>query len=982
MKQIFVSDVLNTKKIPKSLKKDRKKTESFSEILKNLKKLKYASGKITETESLRNAKTSKKAQIVKVPDVSKALKEKDVGKATKEKVVSERKTSNPKLSEIKDEKNQKKAEISEKGIRKRISAGVQKEAKVESSQGRERDEVPKAEVFGKKKIVVGEKEDLKLRRKIFLDKASFESSEKPLKSQLVKEIKKREISEKASFPKKENVNSAKIEKRDLNPRSKVKEEYKKENLAGDIPQKEKTVKRSSEDLQKNFADETSAQKKFSNVVQKKEMERVHSSSENNSKKDGTVELERRVGKRAEYKETPSKDGVISKKDDKSGRNQEDPPIKNNVKNGASDERVEKLKSSHFAFKETEKKEKKSFENYSETFKKLSLDEPKRVLSEHAVSTAKEDKQSFKKEGKDSGKIEEDARVFEKKRSEFSKDVFSFKEKFSKMKATDEKPHRSSPLMKVSGKKKAKERVYKFVRKNSEESKTPEKELIRSVKPDSKKASIFEKISPSKEIVGVPSKLTHSKVREENPLKDNVTAKDHQSSRKKSEKPSRKENVSNSRANEKLIFRKRKDVLAEKLLSKEKSNSEENDSGNFFQGFSKGEIVGSDDSGIFRKKSADSKNSEFTKKEKSPKIVKIEASKKSAGEMVFPGHEDISEAQSESLIESHLEKILSRNISKKIDEKPFERKFIEKISKAKKRIDISKSEIKNQISKVKSKIEKKYSRSEKSAVENEDKTNVNVEKINNVENPISIPVSSQKLFQKDKPKLEEILRSTKNNAEISKDLRDQFEKSIDFKENEKRKEILENLKIEVTVSKKVKEVYQSYRYDHKKFKDIFRKVQQVKEDMNLIRFSEKTNFKDTQKVSDVPSGKRVGVEEIIERISRILESKRDEPKLVEKARMDLDPPNLGKLEVEISKEDKNITLIFRVSSQYTKDLIERKLDALVHRLSSDGFNIEKIEVRMEKSENHEEDLTDHQENRGQREKDENEKKEKREEGEEK
>ncbi len=99
-------------------------------------------------------------------------------------------------------------------------------------------------------------------------------------------------------------------------------------------------------------------------------------------------------------------------------------------------------------------------------------------------------------------------------------------------------------------------------------------------------------------------------------------------------------------------------------------------------------------------------------------------------------------------------------------------------------------------------------------------------------------------------------------------------------------------------------------------------------------------------------------------------------------MDLDPPNLGKLEVEISKEDKNITLIFRVSSQYTKDLIERKLDTLVHRLSSDGFNIEKIEVRMEKSENHEEDLTDHQENRGQREKDENEKKEKREEGEKK
>ena len=972
MKQIFVSDVLNVKKISKSLKKDLKKTESFSEILKNLKKLKYASGKITETESLSNAKTLKKAQVAKVPDVSKTLKEKDV-----ERVVSERKTSNQNLLEIKDEKNQRTVGIAEKEIKNRISVEIRKEVKAESSQSQGGDEVPKAEVFGKKKIVVSEKEDLKLRRKVSLDKASFKSVKNPLKSQLVKEIKEREISEKASFPKKENGSSEKVEKRDLNPRSKVKEESKKEDLARDIPQKEKVIKRASEDLQKNLADKTNARKKFSSVVQKKEMKRVHSSSGNNSKKDDTVKLERRINKRAEYKEAPSKDGVISKKDDKSEGNQEDSPMKDRIK----DERVEKLKSSNFVSKEAAKKEKNSFEKYSKTFKKLSLDEPKKVLSEHVTSIAKEDKRSLKNEGKYSRKTEEDARVFEKKGSEFSKDLFSSKEKFSKMKATDEKPYESSPLMKVNNRKKVKERDYKFVRKNFDGPKTPDRELIRSVKSDGKKASIFEKSSPSKKITDVLSKLTHFKKGEESPLKDNVTAKDHQASRKKSEKPSRKAGTSNSRADEKLIFRKQKDVSREELLSKEKSNSGKSDSGNFFRGFSKGKIVGSDD--IFRKKSADSKGLESTKKEKSPKVEKIEASKKSAGEIVLPGHEGISESQSENLIESHLEKILSRSISKKIDEKPLERKFIEKISKkAEKRIDISKSEIKNQISKVKSKIENKYSGSERSAVKEEEKTNVDVEKINNIENPILIPVSSQKSSQKDKLKLEEILRDTKNNVEISKDLKNQSEKSIDFKESEKRKEILENLKIEVTVSKKVKEVYQSYRYDHKKFKDIFRKVQQVKEEMNLIRFSEKTNFKDTQKVSDVLSEKRVKVEEIIERISRILESKRSEPKLIEKARMDLDPPNLGKLEVEISKEDKNITLIFRVSSQYTKDLIERKLDTLVHRLSSDGFNIEKIEVRMEKSENHEEDLTDHQENRGQREKDENEKKEKREEGEEK
>ena len=232
------------------------------------------------------------------------------------------------------------------------------------------------------------------------------------------------------------------------------------------------------------------------------------------------------------------------------------------------------------------------------------------------------------------------------------------------------------------------------------------------------------------------------------------------------------------------------------------------------------------------------------------------------------------------------------------------------------------------------------------------------------------------------KLEEFMGKTKENRRVADNLRKLSEKEIDFHPDGKKKMKVENVKIEIDISKKARETYKDYKRNDMEFREIFKRIQEVKEELNILKFSKSLGkSENTQKTNSSLGNERVRVEEIIDRISRILELKKNEPRLIERAKIDLEPPNLGKLVVEISKEDKSVAIVFRVTSQKAKEIVERKIDTLVHRLTIDGFDVGKVDVKFEKQER-EENLPEHQENEGQREKHENGRRRKREEGEDK
>ncbi|KAF2957939.1 hypothetical protein AS159_05965 [Thermotoga sp. Ku-13t] len=66
---------------------------------------------------------------------------------------------------------------------------------------------------------------------------------------------------------------------------------------------------------------------------------------------------------------------------------------------------------------------------------------------------------------------------------------------------------------------------------------------------------------------------------------------------------------------------------------------------------------------------------------------------------------------------------------------------------------------------------------------------------------------------------------------------------------------------------------------------------------------------------------------------------------EKAEIQLSPPSLGKLEIELVKQQDRLTILMKVSTPEARELIENSSKELISRLSSLGFKVEQIEVRM-------------------------------------
>ncbi|MGB9899776.1 MAG: flagellar hook-length control protein FliK [Pseudothermotoga sp.] len=66
--------------------------------------------------------------------------------------------------------------------------------------------------------------------------------------------------------------------------------------------------------------------------------------------------------------------------------------------------------------------------------------------------------------------------------------------------------------------------------------------------------------------------------------------------------------------------------------------------------------------------------------------------------------------------------------------------------------------------------------------------------------------------------------------------------------------------------------------------------------------------------------------------------------IEKATVDLSPPNLGKLEIEILKQQDRLMITLKVATDETKEMIEKSSKDLMSRLNALGFKVEQIDVK--------------------------------------
>lgn len=66
--------------------------------------------------------------------------------------------------------------------------------------------------------------------------------------------------------------------------------------------------------------------------------------------------------------------------------------------------------------------------------------------------------------------------------------------------------------------------------------------------------------------------------------------------------------------------------------------------------------------------------------------------------------------------------------------------------------------------------------------------------------------------------------------------------------------------------------------------------------------------------------------------------------IEKATVDLTPPNLGKVEIEIVKQQDKLTVTLKVATDDVKEMLEKSSKDLISRLNTLGFKVEQVDVK--------------------------------------
>ncbi len=128
----------------------------------------------------------------------------------------------------------------------------------------------------------------------------------------------------------------------------------------------------------------------------------------------------------------------------------------------------------------------------------------------------------------------------------------------------------------------------------------------------------------------------------------------------------------------------------------------------------------------------------------------------------------------------------------------------------------------------------------------------------------------------------------------------------------------------------------------------------KNNEGAYEFKDEVGFKGLEsRKGTVVSGKtpgvqeRVSMDELIERVERSARMASKTESFRERAFFKLEPPKLGNVEVELVKKGQDLQVVFRVESIDAKRLIEKRIEHLSQRLEAQGFNVDRIEVKVEK-----------------------------------
>ncbi len=99
--------------------------------------------------------------------------------------------------------------------------------------------------------------------------------------------------------------------------------------------------------------------------------------------------------------------------------------------------------------------------------------------------------------------------------------------------------------------------------------------------------------------------------------------------------------------------------------------------------------------------------------------------------------------------------------------------------------------------------------------------------------------------------------------------------------------------------------------------------------------------------DIGEDRKITLESVIEKVKEMAQ------KRIEKAFVQLEPPKLGRMEIEILKDGDGLRITLKVSTNEAKEILEKGSKYLVTRLENLGFRIEDIQIKENSEESHDE-----------------------------
>jgi len=106
---------------------------------------------------------------------------------------------------------------------------------------------------------------------------------------------------------------------------------------------------------------------------------------------------------------------------------------------------------------------------------------------------------------------------------------------------------------------------------------------------------------------------------------------------------------------------------------------------------------------------------------------------------------------------------------------------------------------------------------------------------------------------------------------------------------------------------------------------------------------------TEKEAPNSKDTEINIREIAQRIKDLAALSASRSRTVESAVIRLNPPELGRMVLEVVKEGNSIVVLMKVETQEAKEMLEKNAHLLTQRLAQTGFESQKVQVMMEKYE---------------------------------